>query len=131
MRFARNVIRFHPAPFGWHGLCVWRVTNAPAPFYLVGTIYALSGKDYPLPKPYAEALHNSQKFFFEIPPDPKGQFPSSSTTRPPIPMAMTSAGTFILRRGAFSRKDSGDRIISGKAFWFGEHYIPGLQNLRS
>ena len=27
--------------------CVWRVTNAPAPFYLVGTIHALSGKDYP------------------------------------------------------------------------------------
>src|SRR5436190_5447219 len=31
--------------------CVWRVTNATAPFYLVGSIHALGKKDYPLPKP--------------------------------------------------------------------------------
>ena len=54
--------------------CVWRVTNAPAPFYLVGTIHALSGKDYPLPKAYAEALENSRQFFFEIEPDTTGNF---------------------------------------------------------
>ena len=55
--------------------CVWRVINAPAPFYLVGTLHALSGKHYPLPKPYTEALHNSQQFFFEISPhDPEDKF---------------------------------------------------------
>ena len=46
--------------------CVWRLTNSKIPFYLVGTLHALSGSDYPLPKPYDEALHNSQRFFFEF-----------------------------------------------------------------
>src|SRR5437868_3528280 len=55
--------------------CVWRITNVGHPFYLVGTIHALSGGDYPLPKPYSEALNDSQRFVFEITPDPKSDFP--------------------------------------------------------
>jgi|SRR4051812_31165261 uncharacterized protein YbaP (TraB family) len=89
--------------------CVWRVTNAPAPFYLVGTIHALSGKDYPLPKPYEEAMHNSQQFFFEISPnDPQDKFsklfqvasvyPKGDDIRPRRP-------------GRFWRRDSGSPII--------------------
>src|SRR6266576_3810214 len=54
--------------------CVWRVTSVPHPFYLVGTIHALSGNDYPLAKAYDEALRNSQKLIFEIQPDPKSDF---------------------------------------------------------
>ena len=42
--------------------CVWRVTNAKAPFYLVGSIHALSKKDYPLPQPYDIALKDSYPF---------------------------------------------------------------------
>src|SRR5947207_14886083 len=49
--------------------CVWRVTNANAPFYLVGSIHALSKKDYPLPAPYEFALRDSKRFLFEF--DPK------------------------------------------------------------
>lgn len=45
--------------------CVLRVTNTPSPFFLVGTIHALSGKDYPLPKPYLQALRDSRQFYFE------------------------------------------------------------------
>src|SRR5919197_440727 len=48
--------------------CVWRVTNAKAPFYLVGSIHALSKKDYPLPKPYEIALRDSNRFVFEFDP---------------------------------------------------------------
>src|SRR6185312_10748864 len=55
--------------------CVWRITNVDHPFYLVGTIHALSGSDYPLPKGYDEALKNSQRLIFEIAPDPKSDFP--------------------------------------------------------
>lgn len=51
--------------------CVWRVTSVPVPFYLVGTVHALSGKDYPLPKAYGQALRDSQRLIFEINPDPK------------------------------------------------------------
>src|SRR3989440_900392 len=46
--------------------CVWRVTNAKAPFFLVGSIHALSRKDYPLPRPYELALNDAKRLFFEF-----------------------------------------------------------------
>ena len=54
--------------------CVWRVTNAKAPFYLVGSIHALSKKDYPLPAPYEIALRNSRRFLFEFDPSRHVEF---------------------------------------------------------
>jgi uncharacterized protein YbaP (TraB family) len=54
--------------------CVWRVTNAKAPFYLVGSIHALSKKDYPLPKPYELALNDSDRFVFEFDPTRHAEF---------------------------------------------------------
>src|SRR5215467_7344060 len=48
--------------------CVWRVTNATAPFYLVGSIHALSQRDYPFPTPYEIALKYSNRFVFEFDP---------------------------------------------------------------
>ena len=54
--------------------CVWRVTNAKAPFYLVGSIHALSKKDYPLPKPYDIALKDSSRFLFEFDPTQHAEF---------------------------------------------------------
>jgi uncharacterized protein YbaP (TraB family) len=54
--------------------CVWRVTNAKAPFYLVGSIHALSKKDYPLPKPYDIALKDSTRFLFEFNPTQQAEF---------------------------------------------------------
>ena len=49
--------------------CVWRVTNANAPFYLVGSIHALSRKDYPLPRPYELALKDARRLLFEFDPN--------------------------------------------------------------
>src|SRR5213596_916537 len=54
--------------------CVWRVTNAKAPFYLVGSIHALSKKDYPLPVPYEIALNHSTRFVFEFDPTRHAEF---------------------------------------------------------
>ena len=54
--------------------CVWRVTNAKAPFYLVGSIHALNKKDYPLPKPYDIALKDSTRFIFEFNPTQHAEF---------------------------------------------------------
>ena len=54
--------------------CVWRVTNAKAPFYLVGSIHALSKSDYPLPAPYEVALKNSNRFVFEFDPNRGAEF---------------------------------------------------------
>ncbi len=41
--------------------CVWRVTNAKAPFYLVGSVHALDRNDYPLPSPYELALKDAKR----------------------------------------------------------------------
>ena len=54
--------------------CVWRVTNAKAPFYLVGSIHALSKKDYPLPTPYEIALKQSNRLIFEFDPTRHAEF---------------------------------------------------------
>src|ERR1043166_8757793 len=54
--------------------CVWRVTNARAPFYLVGSIHALSKSDYPLPAPYEIALKNSKRFLLEFDPSKHVEF---------------------------------------------------------
>lgn len=54
--------------------CVWRVTNAKAPFYLVGSIHALSKNDYPLAAPYEIALRNSRRFLFEFDPNRHVEF---------------------------------------------------------
>src|SRR5256885_8197373 len=54
--------------------CVWRVTNAKAAFYLVGSIHALSRSDYPLPSPYEVALRDSKRFVFEFDPNRHAEF---------------------------------------------------------
>src|SRR2546425_6418158 len=54
--------------------CVWRVTNAKATFYLVGSIHALSRKDYPLPRPYELALKDAKRLLFEFDPNRAPEF---------------------------------------------------------
>src|SRR5439155_87822 len=54
--------------------CVWRVINAEAPVYLVGSIHALDKNDYPLPSPYEVALRNSTRFVFEFDPNRAPEF---------------------------------------------------------
>ncbi|PYJ72519.1 MAG: hypothetical protein DME75_04520 [Verrucomicrobia bacterium] len=54
--------------------CVWRVTNARAPFYLVGSIHALSQKDYPLPAPYEIALRDTKRLLLEFDPTRHAEF---------------------------------------------------------
>src|SRR5262245_29371861 len=65
--------------------CVWRVTNAKAAFYLVGSIHALSKKDYPLPKPYDMALKDSTRFLFEFDPTRHAEFQKKFETAAKYP----------------------------------------------
>ena len=50
------------------------MTNAGAPFYLVGSIHALSKKDYPLPSPYELALRESKRIVLEFDPSRHAEF---------------------------------------------------------
>lgn len=54
--------------------CVWRVTNAKAPFYLVGSVHTLDEDDYPLPAPYEIALKDAKRFLFEFDPTRQAEF---------------------------------------------------------
>ncbi len=44
---------------------VWRVTNLPVPFYLVGSMHSVALRDDPLPQAYRTALTKSQRLVFE------------------------------------------------------------------
>jgi uncharacterized protein len=48
---------------------LWRVTNAPAPFYLVGALHALRRSDYYILHDFDGAIGQSQKFIFERDPN--------------------------------------------------------------
>src|SRR2546421_12239205 len=54
--------------------CVWRVTNAKASVYLVGSLHSLSASDYPLPSPYELALNSSERLVFEYDPNKNDEF---------------------------------------------------------
>ncbi len=97
--------------------CVWRVTNAKAPFYLVGSIHALGKKDYPLPSPYEVALKNSTRFVFEFDPSRGAEFerkfeaaaryPAGQDIRSkidPTLLAWLRQNIFTLQPGPVSRK---------------------------
>ncbi|MEY2546276.1 MAG: uncharacterized protein QOG48_1393 [Verrucomicrobiota bacterium] len=56
-----------PGSGGKH--CLWRITNAKAPVYLLGSIHSLRPSDYPLPPIIEGAIQQAQQFYFEY--DPK------------------------------------------------------------
>ena len=118
--------------------CVWRVTNAKAPFYLVGSIHALSKKDYPLPKPYDIALLSSTRFVFEFDPTHHEEFQKkfeAAAKYPPgqdIRSKISPELLTWLRKNLFTmipdpRDGKGDRLVSFdsqlhyKPWWIAQH----------
>src|SRR5437660_12845068 len=51
--------------------CLWRITNLPAPFYLLGSVHALQASDYFRTPVIDEAIKQSQQILFEF--DPKDE----------------------------------------------------------
>src|SRR6267154_3761617 len=118
--------------------CVWRVTNAKAPFYLVGSIHALSKSDYPLPSPYEIALRNSKRFIFEFDPNRHVEFERKFETAAKYPAGQdirSKIGPELLawlRKNMFTvipdaRAGNGDRFVSFdsqlryKPWWIAQH----------
>jgi len=50
--------------------CLWRIADAKAPVYLLGSMHSMRKNDYPLPPVIEQAINESQEFYFEI--DPQG-----------------------------------------------------------
>src|SRR5215468_392728 len=118
--------------------CVWRVINAKAPFYLVGSIHALSKKDYPLPKPYDIALKDSTRFIFEFDPTAHAEFQKkfeAAAKYPPgkdIRSKISPELLAWLRKNMFTmvpdtRGGRGERLVSFdsqlryKPWWIAQH----------
>jgi uncharacterized protein YbaP (TraB family) len=118
--------------------CVWRVTNAKAPFYLVGSIHALGKKDYPLPKPYDIALKDSTRFLFEFDPTQHAEFEKkfeAAAKYPPgqdIRSKISPELLAWLRKNMFSvipddRGGNGERLVGFdsqfryKPWWIAQH----------
>lgn len=57
-----------PAPAGSKHF-LWRATDVPVPFYVLGSVHALRAKDYPLGQAVDQAIGECKRFVFEI--DPK------------------------------------------------------------
>ena len=110
--------------------CVWRVTNASAPFYLVGTIHALSGRDYPLPKPYMEALKTSQQFFFEVDQHPDSDFGPRFVKAASYPKGDDIRRHIHPKTWEFLAKRFRNSNILGKKFHIGDNYLNGIQEMR-
>ena len=49
--------------------CLWRIANAPASFYLLGSVHALSASDYERTPAIEDAIKQSAQIYFEF--DPK------------------------------------------------------------
>jgi uncharacterized protein YbaP (TraB family) len=118
--------------------CVWRITNANAPFYLVGSIHALSKKDYPLPQPYDIALKESTRFLFEFDPTRHAEFqrkfeaaakyPPGQDIRSKISpdlLVWLQKNMFTTIRGAGGARDervaSFDGQLRYKPWWIAQH----------
>lgn len=110
--------------------CVWRMTNAPAPFYLVGTIHALSGRDYPLPKAYMQALHDSRQFYFEVDVDPRSGFDKLFDRAASYPKGDDIRRHIHPQTWDFLAKKFRISNYLGRAFHIGENYLDGIQQLR-
>lgn len=126
--FAAVLFAFRSAEAGT--AFVWRVTNTPAPCYLVGTLHALSGKDYPLPKPYYEALHESQQFLFEVDPDRKSDFGKKWDAATTYRNGDDIRHHIHPQTWAFLEKKFRISNYLGHDFHFGEHYVKDMTNLR-
>jgi uncharacterized protein YbaP (TraB family) len=123
--------------------CVWRVTNAKAPFYLVGSIHSLSSRDYPLSVPYEMALNDSQRIVFEYDPNQDdafqekfavaGKYPSGQDIRNkihPQTLAWLRDNTQYLSTVYDEKKKKYQTTVKGfdaalqyKPWWIADHFF--------
>jgi uncharacterized protein len=120
--------------------CVWRVTNAKAPFYLVGSVHTLSENDYPLPVPYEIALKEAKRFLFEFDPTRQAEFEeklnAAARYRPGEDISSKIAPELFAwlqenistvnsnrRRGKKSRTASFDAGLGYKPWWIAQHLV--------
>jgi uncharacterized protein len=127
--------------------CVWRVTNAKAPFYFVGSIHTLTKKDYPLPGPYEIALKDSRRFLFEFDPTRHAEFEQKFAAAAKYPrgqdirskihpelLAWLQQNMLAVRVDPHQKKRSEvrgfDSGLDYKPWWIAQHLVDGNSNTK-
>jgi len=98
--------------------CLWRVTNAQAPFYLLGSVHALQRSDYDNAPAVEQAIKQSQLILFEVDPKEDQTFANKLAAAARLPRGQQIRGKISPKTYNYLRKIT----ISGMAEW--QHLYP-------
>ena len=98
--------------------CLWRVTNARAPFYLLGSVHALQRSDYDKALAVEEAVKQSQLILFEVDPKENQTFAKKLGEAVRLPRGEQIRGKISPKTYNYLRKIT----INGMAEW--QHLYP-------
>src|SRR5436190_22272973 len=98
--------------------CLWRVTNARAPFYLLGSVHALQRSDYDKALAVEEAVKQSQLILFEVDPKENQTFAKKLGEAVRLPRGEQIRGKISPKTYNYLRKIT----INGLAEW--QHLYP-------
>jgi len=98
--------------------CLWRVTNAKAPFYLLGSVHALQRSDYERTPVVEEALKQSQLILFEVDPKQDQTFAQKLREAARLPRGQQILGKISPKTYNYLRKIT----TNGMAEW--QHLYP-------
>jgi uncharacterized protein YbaP (TraB family) len=98
--------------------CLWRITNARAPFYLLGSVHSLQRTDYERVPLIEEVIKQSQQIWFEVDPKEDQAFAKKLGEAARLPRGQQILGKISPKTYNYLRKIT----ISGLAEW--QHLYP-------
>ena len=98
--------------------CLWRITNARAPFYLLGSVHSLQRSDYDTVPAIEQAIRQSQKIVFEVDPKEDVVFATKLRAAARLPRGEQIKGKLSPKTYNYLRKIT----INGMAEW--QHLYP-------
>jgi uncharacterized protein len=98
--------------------CLWRITNATAPFYLLGSVHSLQRTDYHRAPLIEGAIKQSQQILFEVDPKENGTFQRKLTEAARLPRGQQILGNINPKTYNYLRKIT----LSGMNEW--QHLHP-------
>jgi len=98
--------------------CLWRITNAPAPFYFLGSVHSLERSDYERVPLIEDAIKQSQQILFEVDPKENEIFHKKLTEAARLPRGQQILGKISPKTYSYLRKIT----LSGMNEW--QHFHP-------
>jgi uncharacterized protein len=98
--------------------CLWRITSAPAPFYLLGSVHALLPSDYQHTPAVEEAIKQSAQIYLEFDPKEEQSFAKKLNEAAKLPRGQQIKGKVSPKTYDYLRKIT----VSGWGTW--QHLRP-------